>query len=119
MYGILCTPMEGLFYLMVVVTILSNFPDEELVNDVEMKEEEEAKPVQTTSTKKKKEESIEDKREHINIIFIGHVGKKRIQFSIKQKVFPRFLNIFLESQHSIFTCFQMLGNQQLEVTSCE
>lgn len=58
--------------------ILSNFLDEELVNDVEMKDEEEAKPIQTTSTKKKKEESIEDKREHINIIFIGHVGKTRI-----------------------------------------
>lgn len=57
--------------------ILSNFLDEELVNDVEMKDEEEAKPIQT-STKKKKEESIEDKREHINIIFIGHVGKTRI-----------------------------------------
>lgn len=28
--------------------------DEELVNDVEMKDEEEAKPIQTTSTKKKK-----------------------------------------------------------------
>lgn len=54
--------------------------DEELVNDVEMKDEEEAKPIQTTSTKKKKEESIEDKREHINIIFIGHVdaGKSTI-----------------------------------------
>ena len=63
---------------MVVVTFLSNFLGEELVNDVEMKDDEEAKPIQTTSTKKKKEESIEDKREHINIIFIGHVGKTRI-----------------------------------------
>lgn len=58
--------------------ILSNFPDVDLINDAEMKDEEEAKPIQTISTKKKKEESIEDKREHINIIFIGHVGKTRI-----------------------------------------
>ncbi|XP_015774567.1 PREDICTED: eukaryotic peptide chain release factor GTP-binding subunit ERF3A-like [Acropora digitifera] len=54
--------------------------DVDLINDGEMKDEEEAKPIQTTSTKKKKEESIEDKREHINIIFIGHVdaGKSTI-----------------------------------------
>lgn len=58
--------------------ILSNFLDVDLINDGEMKDEEEAKPIQTTSTKKKKEESIEDKREHINIIFIGHVGTTRI-----------------------------------------
>lgn len=58
--------------------ILSNFLDVDLINDGKMKDEEEAKPIQTTSTKKKKEESIEDKREHINIIFIGHVGTTRI-----------------------------------------
>ena len=47
------------------------------VDDVEMeKEEEEAKPVKTNSSKRKvEEEEVKDKREHVNIIFIGHVGK--------------------------------------------
>lgn len=58
--------------------------DTEDVNDVEMGEEEEqreAKPVKTSSSKKKlQKEEIEDRREHINIIFIGHVdaGKSTI-----------------------------------------
>ena len=39
-------------------------------------EEEEAKPTKISSSKKKvEEEEVEDKREHVNIIFIGHVGK--------------------------------------------
>ena len=39
-------------------------------------EEEEAKPTKIGSSKKKvEEEEVEDKREHVNIIFIGHVGK--------------------------------------------
>lgn len=81
MHGIQYTHIEGLFCLNHCGDHVIKFPDEELINDVEMKEEEEAKPVQTTSTKKKKEEVIEDKREHVNIIFIGHVGKKRIHLS--------------------------------------
>ena len=59
------------------------FIDTEDVNDVEMGEEEEqreAKPVKTSSSKKKlQKEEIEDRREHINIIFIGHVGKSVLQ----------------------------------------
>ena len=55
------------------------------VDDVEMgeeeeEEEEEAKPTKTSSSKKKvEEEEVEDKREHVNIIFIGHVGKLMLQ----------------------------------------
>lgn len=48
------------------------------VDDVEMgeDEEEEAKPTKISSSKKKvEEEEVEDKREHVNIIFIGHVGE--------------------------------------------
>ena len=48
------------------------------VDDVEMaeEEEEEAKPTKISSSKKKvAEEEFEDKREHVNITFIGPVGK--------------------------------------------
>ena len=49
--------------------------------DVEMEEEEEeeAKPAKKNNSKKKVEEEAEDKREHVNIIFIGHVGKGSFQ----------------------------------------
>ena len=50
------------------------------VDDVEMdaeEEEEGAKPVKKNNSKKKvEEEEVADKREHVNIIFIGHVGKR-------------------------------------------
>lgn len=55
--------------------------EEKEVDDVRMdKEEEDAKPVKTNSSKRKVEEEVKDKREHINIIFIGHVdaGKSTI-----------------------------------------
>ena len=46
----------------------------------EEEEQREAKPVKTSSSKKKlQKEEIEDRREHINIIFIGHVGKSVLQ----------------------------------------
>lgn len=41
-----------------------------------MEEEEEVKPVKKNTKKEVEEEQeAEDKREHVNIIFIGHVGK--------------------------------------------
>lgn len=40
-----------------------------------MEEEEEVKPAKTSAKKEVEEEEAEDKREHVNIIFIGHVGK--------------------------------------------
>ena len=43
--------------------------------EAEMEEEEEVKPVKKSAKKDIEEEEAEDKREHVNIIFIGHVGK--------------------------------------------
>ena len=44
--------------------------------EMEEEEEEEVKPVKKNTKKEVEEEQeAEDKREHVNIIFIGHVGK--------------------------------------------
>ena len=40
-----------------------------------MEEEEAVKPVKKNTKKEVEEEEADDKREHVNIIFIGHVGE--------------------------------------------
>ena len=92
-------------------------------DDTEVKEEaekEEAKPeVKKAGSKKEVEEEEEDKREHVNIIFIGHVGKSFV-FTIT----PLFLwnmNIVIRNRSKLILSFfsQMLENQQLVVMLCK
>ena len=61
--------------------------------EAEMEEEEEVKPVKKNVKKEVEEEEADNKREHVNIIFIGHVGKifnmiYDLIFRILKSLFP-------------------------------
>ena len=82
-------------------------------------EKEEAKPEVKKASSKKEVEEEDDKREHVNIIFIGHVGKSFV-FSITL-LFLWNMNIIIRngSKLSLSFFFQMLENQQLVVMLCK
>lgn len=82
-------------------------------------EKEEAKPEAKKASCKKEVEEEDDKREHVNIIFIGHVGKSFV-FSITL-LFLWNMNIIIlnRSKLSLSFFFQMLENQQLVVMLCK
>lgn len=80
-------------------------PEEEEIDDVEFVEGE-----ATPKVSKKKIIKVEEnrsKREHVNVVFIGHVGKSRMC----QKIWNYFNTLCL-------LAFQMLVNQQLVGRSC-
>lgn len=82
-------------------------------------EKEEAKPEVKKASSKKEVEEEDDKREHVNIIFIGHVGKSFV-CSITL-LFLWNMNIIIRngSKLSLSFFFQMLENQQLVVMLCK
>ena len=82
-------------------------------------EKEEAKPEVKKASPKKEVEEEDDKREHVNIIFIGHVGKSFV-FSITL-LFLWNMNIIIRngSKLSLSFFFQMLESQQLVVMLCK
>ena len=82
-------------------------------------EKEEAKPEVKKASSKKEVEEEDDKREHVNIIFIGHVGKSFV-CSITL-LFLWNMNIIIRngSKLSLSFFFQMLESQQLVVMLCK